>query len=52
MPERPPVTRRLERHFEFERLGTNWRTEILAGVPAAAAMAATCVGPLGVMILP
>ncbi len=56
---------RLERYFEFRRLGTNWRTEILAGVttfltmayivfvnpamlaeagvPAAAAMAATCL---------
>jgi AGZA family xanthine/uracil permease-like MFS transporter len=22
---------RLERYFEFERLGTNWRTELLAG---------------------
>lgn len=73
MPERAAVTRRLERYFEFEALGTNWRTEILAGVttfltmayivfvnpailrdagvPPAAAMAATClcaaVGSLG-----
>jgi AGZA family xanthine/uracil permease-like MFS transporter len=27
----PTVLERLEDHFEFQRLGTNWRTEILAG---------------------
>ena len=73
MSRQAAVTRRLERYFEFEKLGTNWRTEILAGVttfltmayivfvnpailaeagvPHAAAMAATClcaaVGSLG-----
>jgi xanthine/uracil/vitamin C permease (AzgA family) len=26
------LTARLERYFEFRQLGTNWRTEILAGV--------------------
>jgi len=29
MPARLPVTRRLERYFEYETLGTNWRTEAL-----------------------
>ena len=29
----------LERHFEFERLSTNWRTEILAGVTTFVTMA-------------
>ncbi len=29
----------LERYFEFERLGTNWRTEILAGVTTFVTMA-------------
>ena len=28
-----------ERYFEFEKLGTNWRTEILAGATTFAAMA-------------
>ena len=30
---------RLERYFEFERLGTNWRTEILAGTTTFVTMA-------------
>jgi AGZA family xanthine/uracil permease-like MFS transporter len=30
---------RLERYFEFQRLGTNWRTEILAGVTTFMTMA-------------
>jgi adenine/guanine/hypoxanthine permease len=30
---------RLERYFEFERLGTNWRTEILAGFTTFVTMA-------------
>jgi len=30
---------RLERYFEFEHLGTNWRTEILAGVTTFLTMA-------------
>ena len=30
---------RLERYFEFERLGTNWRTEILAGFTTFLTMA-------------
>jgi AGZA family xanthine/uracil permease-like MFS transporter len=30
---------RLERYFEFEQLGTNWRTEILAGVTTFVTMA-------------
>ncbi len=30
---------RLERYFEFERLGTNWRTETLAGVTTFVPMA-------------
>jgi adenine/guanine/hypoxanthine permease len=29
----------LERYFEFERFGTNWRTEILAGVITFGTMA-------------
>jgi AGZA family xanthine/uracil permease-like MFS transporter len=33
------VKDRLERYFEFERLGTNWRTEILAGVTTFVTMA-------------
>jgi AGZA family xanthine/uracil permease-like MFS transporter len=30
---------RLERYFEFQRLGTNWKTEILAGVTTFMTMA-------------
>jgi AGZA family xanthine/uracil permease-like MFS transporter len=30
---------RLERYFEFDRLGTNWRTEIVAGVTTFVTMA-------------
>src|ERR1700680_3808611 len=30
---------RLERYFEFEQLGTNWRTEILAGMTTFVTMA-------------
>src|ERR1700726_3449929 len=33
------VRETLERYFEFERLGTNWRTEILAGVTTFVTMA-------------
>jgi AGZA family xanthine/uracil permease-like MFS transporter len=33
------VIERLERYFEFERLGTNWRTEILAGATTFVTMA-------------
>jgi AGZA family xanthine/uracil permease-like MFS transporter len=33
------VKRRLERYFEFAELGTNWRTEILAGVTTFVTMA-------------
>lgn len=33
------MRRRLERYFEFTRLGTNWRTEILAGVTTFLTMA-------------
>src|SRR3569623_80069 len=33
----------LERYFEFRQLGTNWRTEVLAGVTIHAATAATCL---------
>jgi hypothetical protein len=29
----PPMLKRLETYFEFTRLGTNWRTEILAVSP-------------------
>src|ERR1700682_3251342 len=29
----------LERYFEFHRLGTNWRTEVLAGVTTFLTMA-------------
>jgi AGZA family xanthine/uracil permease-like MFS transporter len=35
----PPMLRRLETYFEFTRLGTNWRTEILAGVTTFLTMA-------------
>src|SRR5712691_1656156 len=33
------LTARLERYFEFQQLGTNWRTEILAGVTTFMTMA-------------
>ena len=33
------MLKRLEAYFEFERLGTNWRTEILAGVTTFLTMA-------------
>lgn len=34
-----PLVERLERHFEFQTLKTNWRTEILAGVTTFITMA-------------
>ena len=34
-----PALKQLERYFEFSRLGTNWRTEILAGVTTFLTMA-------------
>ena len=33
------MRRRLEQYFEFERLGTDWRTEILAGFTTFITMA-------------
>src|ERR1051326_2717858 len=33
------ILQRLEQYFEFERLGTNWRTEILAGLTTFITMA-------------
>ncbi len=33
------ILRRLENHFEFTRLGTNWRTEVLAGATTYITMA-------------
>ena len=33
------MLKRLEAYFEFARLGTNWRTEILAGVTTFLTMA-------------
>jgi AGZA family xanthine/uracil permease-like MFS transporter len=33
------ILRALERYFEFERLGTNWRTEMLAGATTFVTMA-------------
>lgn len=33
------MRQRLERYFEFERLGTNWRTEVLAGLTTFVTMA-------------
>ncbi|MFP5237209.1 MAG: NCS2 family permease [Acidobacteriota bacterium] len=33
------MLKRIEAYFEFERLGTNWRTEILAGVTTFVTMA-------------
>jgi AGZA family xanthine/uracil permease-like MFS transporter len=33
------MLKRFEKYFEFERLGTNWRTEILAGVTTFLTMA-------------
>src|ERR1700733_1783455 len=33
------MTKTLERYFEFSRLGTNWRTEVLAGVTTFLTMA-------------
>src|SRR5581483_2476550 len=35
----PPMRKRLENYFEFAHLGTNWRTEILAGVTTFLTMA-------------
>src|SRR5579863_4937617 len=35
----PPMLKRIETYFEFTRLGTNWRTEILAGVTTFLTMA-------------
>ena len=35
----PALRARLERYFEFQPLGTNWRTEILAGVTTFMTMA-------------
>ena len=35
----PRGRERLERYFEFDRLGTNWRTELLAGVTTFMTMA-------------
>jgi len=37
--EHPPMLKQLESYFEFTRLGTNWRTEILAGVTTFLTMA-------------
>ena len=34
-----PLVRRLELYFEFKALGTNWRTEILAGFTTFMTMA-------------
>ncbi len=34
-----PLRQRLERYFQFQALGTNWRTEILAGVTTFMTMA-------------
>src|SRR5271163_3978666 len=34
-----PMKARLERYFEFRELGTNWRTEILAGCTTFVTMA-------------
>jgi hypothetical protein len=34
-----PARERLERYFEFNRLGTNWRTELLAGITTFMKMA-------------
>ena len=35
----PPMFKKLESYFEFTHLGTNWRTEILAGVTTFLTMA-------------
>ena len=35
----PPMLKRIESYFEFAHLGTNWRTEILAGVTTFLTMA-------------
>src|ERR1035438_8411723 len=34
-----PILARLEAYFEFQRLGTNWKTEILAGLTTFITMA-------------
>ena len=34
-----PILARLESYFEFQRLGTNWKTEILAGLTTFITMA-------------
>ncbi|HZB89718.1 MAG TPA: hypothetical protein VE291_13750 [Terracidiphilus sp.] len=39
----------LERYFEFTRLGTNWRAEIMAGVTTFLTMA--CIIPVNPAIL-
>jgi hypothetical protein len=38
IPEMPFLAR-LEAYFEFQRLGTNWKTEILAGLTTFVTMA-------------
>jgi AGZA family xanthine/uracil permease-like MFS transporter len=40
---------RLERYFEFSRLGTNWRTEVLAGVTTFLTMAYIVVVNPGIL---
>jgi adenine/guanine/hypoxanthine permease len=35
----PPMLQKLESYFEFSHLGTNWRTEILAGITTFLTMA-------------
>ena len=37
------MLKRIETYFEFTRLGTNWRTEFLAGVTTFLTMAYICL---------
>jgi len=42
---------RIESYFEFGKLGTNWRTEILAGLTTFTTMA-TCASSIATIMLP
>jgi AGZA family xanthine/uracil permease-like MFS transporter len=47
--QKPTVRASLERYFEFSRLGTNWRTEVLAGVTTFLTMAYIVVVNPGIL---
>jgi AGZA family xanthine/uracil permease-like MFS transporter len=47
--QKPTLRASLERYFEFSRLGTNWRTEVLAGVTTFLTMAYIVVVNPGIL---